>query len=144
VQGGPARTATHAASLTLTATAALPSLSCLQSLALSDAVMTYTWSDVSAQPATVGGAPLAMVGTSNDPHALVIPAGSLTAGLIYTFKVVAAMPASVDIAPPNGFTNLATVVVVVVPQPLVAQIAGGIFRQVSFNCVPRQVSAQSK
>jgi hypothetical protein len=77
----PVTGATRTGGWTLVAAAALPDVGCLLGSTLADAAMAYAWTE------TTGRYNGPLVGTSKDPHALVIPAGALDAGVNYTFQV---------------------------------------------------------
>jgi hypothetical protein len=116
VQGGSPRSATHSSSLTLAASAELPTMTCV-STDLSNARMTFIWASADGKYAGQ------LAGTSKNPRELAIPAKALAAETTYIFSVTGFMTDKPTV------TNFATVSVVVGSQALVAKV-GSSFRQV--------------
>ena len=116
---GPHRvtSATHSRTMTLAATAELPSMTCV-AFDLASAKMSFKWFEDSG----LFTGPLA--GTSKNPRELVVAAGQLQALQTLSFRVVGFMTDTPSI------NNSATVEVVVAQQALRAVVAGGASRQV--------------
>ena len=120
IQGSNPLKATHSSAITLTASASLPVMTCVDS-SLANNQMSYTWTEATGQYTG------ALTGTSPSPRLLNIPAGALAANTIYQFKVNASMTSSPDV------NNAAYVTIKVGTQALVAKISGGAYRQVGYS-----------
>jgi hypothetical protein len=117
VQGSNPRTAFYSSSLSLQVNAALPSFVCA-SAEFSGTKLSFSWKEVTGH---FNGL---LSGTSKNPRVLSIPAGSLEAGLNYTFIATGWMTND------PSLNNTASVVVEVAYQDLIAVIDGGVYRQV--------------
>ena len=117
VQGANPRMTIHSDALKLQASAELPTMTCV-SQDLSSAKMGFSWFE------DTGAFTGQLSGTSKNPRALEIPAGSLAAGVSYIFRVVGYMVDEMSL------NNTGSVTVTIVPQDLVARIAGGAYQQI--------------
>ena len=120
IQGVSPLRVTRSSSISLKASATLPSMRCM-SQSLSSSKMSFKWFE---DTGTYTGA---LSGTSNSPRTLNIAASTLDPLHNYTFRVIGFM---VDTPMIN---NSASLVVEVVEQDLVATISGGNYRQFSSN-----------
>jgi hypothetical protein len=115
IQGSNPRLTTHSDALKLTATARLPSMSCI-SIDLSNAKMGFRWFEDSGL--FTGD----LEDTSRNPRILSIPEDSLEPLNTYSFRVIGYMMDS-------SVNNSAMVDVEVEQQAVVAQITGGSYQQ---------------
>jgi len=116
IQGSNPRSTTRSASLKLTATAELPTMTCLN-YDLSSAKMSFLWYEETGQ--FTGD----LTDTSKNPRILSIPADSLVALNTYVFRVVGFMTDTPNV------NNSATITVEVAQQSLIAIISGGTYMQ---------------
>ena len=117
VQGSNVQTTYHSSSFFLQVNAALPSFTCIDA-GISGTKLSFSWREATGH---FNGQ---LSGTSKNPRVLYIPAGSLEAGVNYTFIANGWMPNN------PSLNNTASVVVEVAYQDLFAIIDGGVHRQV--------------
>ena len=120
IQGTSALSVTRSNSITLKASATLPSMRCV-SQSLSSSKMSFKWLE------DTGMYMGSLSGTSNNPRTLKIAADTLEALQNYSFRVIGYMTDTPMI------NNTASIVVHVAQQDLVATISGGTYRQLGSN-----------
>ena len=117
VQGSTVQTTYHSSSFFLQVNAALPSFICVDA-GISGTKLSFSWDEATGH---FNGQ---LSGTSKNPRILYIPAGTLEAGVNYTFIATGWMPNN------PSLNNTASVIVEVAYQDLFAVIDDGVHRQV--------------